>query len=114
MQLGTLIRRLEDENDAAHAMEALRDVVLFSRVHAAGQQHNETPGAYLAGAARRFTNSASDEDWLALMTAIERAEDPARAIIGKMLHWALDQDSAESAGHACGCGSGTGECHDHR
>lgn len=112
MQLGALIRRLEDETDAAHAMDALGDVILFSRVKEMGQQHEETPGAYLAGAARRFTNQGSDEDWLALMTAIERADDPARAVIGKMLHWALGKDSEMPVAQGCSCGSGTGECHD--
>lgn len=112
MQLGALMRRLEDEADAAHAMEALGDVVLYARVQAMGLQHDETPGAYLAGAARRFTNQGSDEDWLALMTAMERAEDPARAIIGKMLHWALEKDAGD-AGPACSCGSGGGGHHGH-
>lgn len=113
MQLGALIRRLEDEADAAQAMNALGDVVLFSRVQEMGQQHDETPGAYLAGAARRFTNLGSDEDWLALMTAIEKAEDPARAVIGKMLHWALDRDAGDGVATACSCGSGAGGHHDH-
>jgi len=113
MQLGALIRRLEDENDASQAMNALGDVVLFARVTEIGEHHGETPGAYLAGAARRFTNGGSDEDWLALMTAIERADDPARAVIGKVLHWALDKDSEASAPEGCGCSNGTGACHDH-
>lgn len=113
MQLGALIRRLEDETDAAQAMDALGDVILFSRVQEMGQHHDETPGAYLAGAARRFTNQGSDDDWLALMTAIERAEDPARAVIGKMLHWALEKDAGAGAATACACGSGAGGNHAH-
>lgn len=113
MQLGALIRRLEDETDAAQAMDALGDIVLFTRVKAMGQLHDETPGAYLAGASRRFTNLGSDEDWLALMTAIERADNPARAVIGKVLNWALDQDREPASAKKCGCGGGTEMCHDH-
>ncbi|MGL4324206.1 MAG: hypothetical protein ACRCTD_09200 [Beijerinckiaceae bacterium] len=113
MQLGALIRRLEDDNDAAHAMEALGNVILMFRVQQMGLQHDETPGAYLAGAARRFANQGSDEDWLALMTAIEKTDDPARVVISKILHWALDKDNTAHSADACGCGSGTGACNDH-
>ena len=113
MQLGALMRRLEDAADAAQAMDALGDVVLFSRVQAAGQRYDETPGAYLAGAARRFATLGSDDDWLALMTALERAEDPARAIIGTMLQWALDKDAGADAATACSPVSGAGGHHEH-
>ena len=108
MQLGALIRRLEDADDAAQAMHALGDDALFARVAAMGQRHDETPGAYLAGAARRFAHLGGGEDWLALMTAIERADDPARAVLGAMLRWALARDSMASVSDGCGCGASAG------
>ena len=113
MQLGALIRRLEDEADAARAIEALGDVILYSRVEAMGRLHDESPGGYLAGAVRRFAHKGSDDDWLAVMTAIERADDPARAVMARMLHWALDKDAGDGHAPACSCGSGGGGHHDH-
>lgn len=103
MHLGALIRQLEDEEDAARAIEALGDVVLFARVQEMGRRHDESPGAYLAGAARRFADRGGDEDWLAVMTAIEKADDPARAVLEKMLLWALREDAAEGQTGGCGC-----------
>ncbi len=107
MQLGALLTRLSDETDAATALDALGDVVLLAQVQALGDEHDETPGEYVANASRRYAALASDEDWLALMTAIERAEDPGRAVIGKMLRWAIARDTApipETGGCACGSG----------
>ncbi|MCP8939567.1 hypothetical protein NK718_13655 [Alsobacter sp. SYSU M60028] len=121
MQLGTLISRLEDETDAAMALEALGDVVLLGEVLRTGELYDETPGEYVANAARRFAAMAGDEDWLGLMNALERADDPARAVLDRMLRWSLTRDAAEQEhershahghehghGGACSCGGGCG------
>lgn len=96
MLLGTLLRRLEDTADAAAALEALGDLVLLAQVTATAQEYGETAGEYAAGATRRFANTASGDDWLALTTALERSEDPARAALGVMVRWSIAQDH----GHA--------------
>lgn len=118
MQLGALLTRLSDEGDAAAALDALGDIVLLTRIREMGDQHDETPGEYVANASRRYAALAGDEDWLALMTAIERADDPARVVLGKMLRWALERDAAPAEAHgqtaAGGCACGSGGCDDHR
>ena len=114
MQLGALLTRLSDENDAAEALDALGDVVLLAQIQEMGAQHGETPGEYVANASRRYAAQAGDEDWLALMTAIERADDPARVVLGKMLRWALASDAAPAPATNGGCSCGTGGCDDHR
>ncbi len=114
MQLGELISRLEDESDAAAALEALGDIVLLAEVEAERVAHDETPGEYAANASRRFAAMAGSEDWLALMNAMERADDPGRAALAGMLRWALKRDREAAPAHAgeggCGCGGGGG-CH---
>ncbi|MFN3483719.1 MAG: hypothetical protein ACK4YX_11935 [Rhabdaerophilum calidifontis] len=118
MLLGTLIGELRDEDSAAAALAALGDIVLAAEIDAARVAHDESPGEYVSGAVQRFARLASDEDWLALMNAIERAEDPGRAVLARMLRWALARDAAEAAhaagehgeGGTCGCGGG-GSCH---
>jgi hypothetical protein len=117
MHLGMMISRLEREGDAAQALEALGDLALFAEVAEMGARHDETPGAYVANASRRFAASAGDEDWLQLMTAMERAEEPAPAALQRMLRWALAEDAkalsgAAASGCACG-GGGGGSCHGH-
>jgi hypothetical protein len=109
MHLGTLLARLQDDGDAAMALDALGDIVLYAEIQATGEQFDETPGAYTAGAVSRFAAAASDEQWLGLVAALERSQDPARAALAHMLTWALRQDAAGSddesdqAHHSCDC-----------
>lgn len=108
MHLGTLIARLESEDSAAMALEALGDIVLFTAVSEVGARYEETPGAYVAGAVTRFSDGAGDEDWVGLIGAIERAEDPGQAALVRMLQWALARDAVGGDGAlqaACSCGS---------
>jgi hypothetical protein len=100
MLLGTLLRRLEDTTDAAASLEALGDLMLLTQVTSTAAQYGETPGEYAAAAARRFANAASGDDWLALTTALERSEDPARKALGVMVRWAIRQDAGGAAGDA--------------
>ena len=97
MQLGALIANLDDEANASAALDALGDLVLFSEVSAVGARYDESPGDYVNSAVRRYASNASNEDWLGLMTAIERCNDPARAVLQRILRWALAKDAAESA-----------------
>lgn len=115
MQLGTLMERLELEDDATAALVALGDIILFTAVQTMGERFEETPGAYVAGAASRFATQASDEDWMNLMTVMERSDDPARSALDKMIRWSLARDAADGAQQApghCSCGSGHGGCND--
>lgn len=110
MLLGTLLSKLRDEGNAAVALAAIDDLVLFTQVQARAAQYDETPGEYAAGAVSRFASAASDEDWLALMTAIEKSDDPARTTLDRMVRWSLAQDArAETPGVSggktgCDCG----------
>ena len=116
MHLGDLMMRLGDEGDAASALEALGDIVLLTEVQTAGAEYDEARGEYVANASRRFAALASSEDWLALMTAMERAADPGRAALDRILRWALarDGESAAPQGGGCSCGGGGGGgCHGH-
>lgn len=111
MQLGTLMDHLAIEDDAAGALEALGDIVLFAEVQAMGGRYEESPGEYVANAARRFAALGSDEDWLNLMTAMERSADPAKAALERMLRWSLKHDADESSHQQSGsCSCGGGEC----
>ena len=99
MMLGQVIERLDDEAFAAEAMIALDDLALLAAVDRAARDVEETPAAYAADAARRFAAHATDDDWLALMNAAARAEDPGVACLKRMLQWSLCREAA-----ACGCG----------
>ncbi|MGE0421711.1 MAG: hypothetical protein AB7O88_05585 [Reyranellaceae bacterium] len=98
MMLGQVIERLGDEAFAAETLFALGDLALLAQIDSAATDFGETPAIYAAGAARRFASHASDDDWLALMTAMERADDPGAACLKQMLTWSLRHDAAP-----CGC-----------
>ena len=111
MQLGEIIRDFSEHAAAAEALLACGDLTLLARVGEAAGRYEETVGEYASGSVRRFANLASSEDWLALMNAIERADDPGFRCLTHMLHWSLKRDEAETgaAQHAgCTCGGGGG------
>lgn len=104
MLLGTILTRLGHEADAAEVLDGIGDILLLAEVQAMGELHDESPADYVCGATRRFAADASSEDWLALMTAIEGSEDPARTTLDRMLRWSLKRDAAGPAAPGCGCG----------
>jgi hypothetical protein len=105
MLLAQLMERLGDDAFCAETLLSLDDLPLLVDVDTASRRFGESAPDYAVAAARRFAAFAGDEDWLALMTALERAPDPGAACLRQMLRWSLRQDSAAS-----GCGSNcTGE-----
>ncbi|WP_425069613.1 hypothetical protein [Reyranella sp.] len=103
MLLGQVLDRLGDESVAAETLLGLDDLPLMVDVEATGARFGESPPLYASNAVGRFTAFASDEDWLALMTALERTSDPAAACLRQMLLWSLRQDSHADcdADHEC-------------
>lgn len=117
MQLGEIIRGFENEARAAETLIACGDIVLLARVDAAASRFDEQLGEYASGAVRRFANLASSEDWLGLMTVLERANDPGADCLLHMVGWSLTKDEAPPASdsgmdHAaqagCTCGASGG------
>lgn len=101
MLLGQVLQQLGDEAFAAETLLALGNLPLVAEVDAAGRHFGESPGEYAVGASRRFAAFASDEDWLALMTALERADDAGAACLKHMLEWSLRHET-ESDDGCCG------------
>ncbi len=103
MLLGQVLQQLGDEAIAAETLMAMGDLPLVVEVEAVGRKYGENVPAYAVGAMRRFEAFASDDDWLALMTALERADNPGAACLRHMLAWSLKRDD-EDGEPACGCG----------
>jgi hypothetical protein len=114
MLLGEMMSALRDEDVATATLMELGDIVLAAKVEAARDAHGESIGEYVTGAVQRFARLAGDEDWMGLMTALERSDDPAGACVTRMLSWSLARDARVDSGDrhdGCSCG-GVG-CHDH-
>jgi len=110
MLLGTLISELKSPDYAAAILSRFGDVMLLARLQDTARRHDEETSDYAAAAVARFSRDGGDEDWLALMTALERAGDPASASLRFMIEWALKADEVHEAhGHeGCTCGGGGG------
>lgn len=114
MLLGSVMSRLRDADVTTATLMELGDIVLVARVEAAREAHGESIGEYVTRAVQRFALLAQDEDWLGLMTALERSDDPAGACLTRMLSWSLARDSSiDPGGTAEGCSCGGGGCLDH-
>lgn len=115
MLLGDIMSALRDEDVATATLMELGDIVLAAQVEATRHAHGESIGEYVTGAVQRFAHLAADEDWLGLMTALERADNPAGACLSRMVSWSLARDTAAdrqgAVAHVCGCGGGG--CNDH-
>jgi len=81
MLLGQMIERLTDDVFAVEALLSLGDLRLLVEVEAAGRDLGKTAATCASTAARRFADHASDDDWMALMTALERADNPGAACL---------------------------------
>lgn len=112
MLLGTLLRQLQDERFTKEILFSLGDVTLAARAEQAGAPFGESAADYAAAACARYSEGASDEDWLSLMTALERGADPAATCLRAMMEWALKTDAAAAAlPQDSGCGGhGHGGC----
>lgn len=104
MLLGQVLERLGDEAVAAETLVGMGDLPLMVEVQTVGGTFGESVPAYAVGATHRFAAFATDDDWLALMTALERADNPGAACLRHMLAWSLKRDRANEE-QACGCGS---------
>jgi hypothetical protein len=116
MLLGAIMNELRDETIAAAALIQLGDLALVARVDAARAPHDESIGEYVSGAAQRFARRASDEDWLALMTALERTDNPAVTCLTTMVWWSIASDAKafepDAVASGCACGGSGGTCHE--
>ena len=108
MLLGTMMSTLRKEDVATATLIEL----LAAQVEAARGAHGESVGEYVTGAVQCFAQLARDEDWLGLMTALERSDGPAGACLTRMLYCSLSRDAKVDSGGTHG-GCSCGGCHDH-
>jgi hypothetical protein len=76
MLLGDLLARFADEGVAAEALLEVGDLTLVASVRDEAQVQGLEVGAFAAGAVRQYAAQASDEEWVALLGAMNRDPDP--------------------------------------
>ena len=121
MLLGDIIHNLAQEAGAEEALVSIGDIMLLATVKTECEEQGETLAEYASGSVRRFSNLASDDDWLQLMGKLDGSDDPSATCLSAMLRWSVKRDRAEakaaaaaddlSSHQGCTCGGGGG-CHD--
>ena len=106
MLLGDLLARFDDEGIATEAVLGLGDLALIAKLRAAAEAHGMTLGAYIAAAVRRYAGEASDEEWVSLMGALGRAQDPGMVWLRRAFDYVTAAFNA-SAGAATAIGPDT-------
>jgi hypothetical protein len=91
LQLGDLLAQFEDEAVAAEALIALGDVALMVGVATAAADQHLTLGEFAAEAVQRFATHAGDEDWMSMIGAMARTDDPGRVLLRRALAAALSK-----------------------
>lgn len=76
MLLGDLLSRFTDESIAAETIVGLGDLPLIAKLREQAEASGLSLGAFAAGAMRRYAAEASEEEWVTLMGALRRAQDP--------------------------------------
>jgi hypothetical protein len=94
MTLGSILARLDDEATLQDALAGLEDVVLLARLRSAADAAEEPLGSFASAMVCRFVQHADDNQWLALLTAANRADNPAAGALRRILLVALPGDAS--------------------
>jgi hypothetical protein len=93
MTLGELLQQFDDETIVARLAPELGDAEWQSRAAATATARGATLGGYASAAVERFTAAASAEDWVTLMSSLNRAADPGANCLRRMIDWSLARDN---------------------
>jgi hypothetical protein len=90
MLLGDILARFEDEAFATETILRLGELTLVAKLRQLADVGGQSLGDYAACAVRRFAAEASDEQWVSLMGALARADDPGAVCLTQALAYALE------------------------
>lgn len=97
MLFSGLLGSLAASSFSEETLVTILDADSLARVTTLSARQESTIGEYASRALRRFANSASHEDWVSMMTALNSSKDPAATCLKRMINWALDGDELNSA-----------------
>jgi hypothetical protein len=104
MLLSDILSRLEDDAEAAETLLGLGDLALMARLERAAAERGCALGEFAGAAVRRYAADASDEEWITLMGALGRADDPGAICLKRAFDFVLRQDAEQGKQNGCHCG----------
>jgi hypothetical protein len=103
MLLGDVLARFDDETVAAETILGLGDLALIARLRERAEMVGQSLGEYAAATVRCYAASAPDEEWITLMGALGRAENPGAVCMTRAFAYMLEQDAAVEGEHSACC-----------
>lgn len=100
MLLGDVLARFDDETVAAETILGLGDLALIARLRERAEAVGQSLGDYAASTVRCYAASAPDEEWITLMGALGRAQDPGAVCMKRAFAYMLAQDAAAEGKHS--------------
>lgn len=97
MLLGKLLDSLGDETFAVETIIKLGDLGLLSHVEQIAANNDLSVGEVITQAVRQFAAHADADQWVQLMSLINKAEDPGSAALKQMLNVALPRGDRTAA-----------------
>jgi hypothetical protein len=88
MLLGDLLSRFTDESLAAEAILSLADLGLLTALRQRAEEDGLELGTFAALAVQRYAEEASDEEWVTLMSDLDRSMDPGLTCLKRALVYA--------------------------
>ena len=93
MTLGDILARFDDEAFAAETILGLGDLALVAALQKQAESSGVSLGTFAAVAVRRYAAAASDEEWITLMGALGRTDDPGGVCLKRALAYAAASPS---------------------
>jgi hypothetical protein len=94
MLLGDLLASFEVDAVAAETALRLGDIAMLNRMRQQAEANGITLGEYAQSAVRRFANGATDEEWVSLLGAMGRTDDPGAVCLQRAFAYVTREDTA--------------------
>ena len=96
MLLGDVLARFDTPSFAEETVLALGDLNLLASMRVRAEAEGESLGEFARNAVQRFAAQASDEEWVTMIGALARAEDPGSVCLRFALKKAVTPEAARS------------------
>src|SRR4051794_9491817 len=93
MLLGDLLATFDDDAVAAETALRLGDLAMLNRMRQQAEADGVTVGEYAQSAVRRFADGATDEEWVSLLGAMGRTDDPGTVCLQRAFAYVTREDT---------------------
>jgi hypothetical protein len=95
--LGDILHRLNDETAALEALLEAGDVMLMATARERAAAEGLDLATCIVATVQRYAAHASDEEWITLIGALNRASDPGAAYLKRAFEYAPSREQQVAA-----------------